>query len=132
MTYFFGNITKDAITRNSKQLDEKGNPVPVTSFTVAENYKVGEKECVRYHTIELWGSRGTKLARYLYAGRPVFVDQAYEDACVWMDADRTVHPYLRSRNPQITFVTANRATGEPVEPVVDPATVPAEDLPFEL
>jgi len=73
-----GNIGKDAETRAIPSGDT------VTSFSVASNRKVKERDETTWVTVHLWGKRGEKLSQYLTKGTAVtvvgeFTTREYQD-----------------------------------------------------
>ena len=106
MTIFTGNISKAAETRT---VMVGGVPTLVTDFNVAENYvKANGEKATQFYRISLWRDRGAKLAQYLTKGRPVSITGRVS-ARAYLDKNGQAACQMEMSNPQITFVTANKA-----------------------
>lgn len=64
---FIGNIVADAVTKTTGETTK-------TSFKIAVNRDIKDKDEADFIWMAIWGERGTKLEKYLTKGRKLYVE----------------------------------------------------------
>lgn len=105
--HILGRIGKDAETR----VTTNGNKV--TSFAVATNTRVGDKDETIWWRVNGWGDRFEKMCQYLTKGKPIMAGGTLKKPEIYKDANGNSQiSSLDIRADYINFVPSTGVEGQ--------------------
>ena len=126
----FANIVISGHLGGDPETRDAGNST-VTNFTVAVNTGFGDRECLTWYRVSVWGKRGITAAENLTKGSAVIINGEPQNR-KYNKPDGSEHYSLEINNANWTFAGGKSEAGQS-RPAATPSaegTDFEDDIPF--